>query len=90
MYLSLVWQSFLDLPAIIVDIIGHKFSMAIIFILACVFLLPLAFHESAILTTVLLFGVRVCATGTITVASFYTPEIYPTSMRTTGKELWAQ
>ncbi|KAK1551241.1 hypothetical protein Q3G72_032559 [Acer saccharum] len=24
MYLSLVWQSFLDLPAIIVDIIGHK------------------------------------------------------------------
>ncbi|KAK0571490.1 hypothetical protein LWI29_017033 [Acer saccharum] len=72
------------LPAIIVDIIGRKLSMAIMFILACVFLLPLAFHQSAVMTTVLLFGVRVCATGTITVASFYAPEIYPTSMRTTG------
>ncbi|KAL5836241.1 hypothetical protein ACOSQ4_015738 [Xanthoceras sorbifolium] len=72
------------LSAIIVDIIGRKFSMAVMFILACAFLLPLAFHQSAILTTVLLFGARMCATGTITVASFYAPEIYPTSMRSTG------
>ncbi|KAG5535880.1 hypothetical protein RHGRI_023601 [Rhododendron griersonianum] len=71
------------LSAILVDRIGRKLSMVIMFALGCIFLLPLVFHQKEILTC-LLFGVRMCIMGTITVANIYAPEIYPTSIRATG------
>lgn len=63
------------LSAVTVDKMGRKLSMTLMFVLACIFLLPLLFHQSAIVTTVLLFGARMCATGTITVATIYAPEV---------------
>ncbi|KAJ4829214.1 hypothetical protein Tsubulata_024523 [Turnera subulata] len=72
------------LSAVLVDRVGRKLSMAMMFVLACISLLPLISHQSAYVTTALLFGARMCAIGTFTVASIYAPELYPTSARTTG------
>ncbi|GMP47329.1 hypothetical protein CsSME_00015115 [Camellia sinensis var. sinensis] len=89
LYVDVFITSLAELPglvlsAIIVDRIGRKLSMAIMFMLGCIFLLPLAFHQKEVLTTGLLFGARMCLMGTITVANIYAPEIYPTSIRATG------
>ncbi|GFY80563.1 major facilitator superfamily protein [Actinidia rufa] len=89
LYVDVFITSLAELPglilsAIIVDRIGRKLSMAIMFALGCILLLPLVFHQKEILTTGLLFGVRMCMMGTITVANIYAPEIYPTSIRATG------
>lgn len=59
----------------IVDKIGRKLSMVIMFVLACIFLLPLAYQQSATLTTVLLFGARMFTIGSFTVACIYAPEV---------------
>ncbi|KAM7272427.1 hypothetical protein ACFE04_027090 [Oxalis oulophora] len=75
------------LAAIVVDSIGRKRSIAAMFILAFIFLLPLVFKQSAIITTGLLFGARMSAIGTFTVVSIYAPELYPTSVRATGAGL---
>ncbi|XP_038992882.1 organic cation/carnitine transporter 7-like isoform X2 [Hibiscus syriacus] len=74
----------LFLSAILVDRVGRKQSMAFMFGLAFIFLLPLLTHQPSVLTTCLLFGARMNAMGTFTVASIYSPELYPTSVRTTG------
>lgn len=74
--------------AIIVDKIGRKLSMVLMFVLACIFLLPLVFHQSAVVTTVLLFGVRMCATGTFTVATIYAPEVISWNFSCLLKELY--
>ena len=66
------------LSAIIVDRVGRKLSLIIMLTLAFIFLLPLAFHQSTILTTGLLFGARMCTMGTITVTCIYAPEVSPT------------
>ncbi|EOY32205.1 Major facilitator superfamily protein, putative isoform 1 [Theobroma cacao] len=72
------------LSAILIDRVGRKQSMALMFVIAFVFLLPLLTRQSAVLTTCLLFGARMCAMGTFTVACIYTPELYPTPVRATG------
>ncbi|OMO53222.1 General substrate transporter [Corchorus capsularis] len=72
------------LAAILVDRVGRKQCMAFMFLLAFIFLLPLLTHQSAVLATCLLFGARMFASGTFNVACIYTPEIYPTPVRTTG------
>ncbi|XP_057998219.1 organic cation/carnitine transporter 7-like isoform X3 [Hevea brasiliensis] len=72
------------LSVVIVDRFGRKPAMTIMFILAWVFLLPLVSSQSAILTTGLLFGARMFSMGTFTVACIYAPELYPTSVRSTG------
>ncbi|GMP47330.1 hypothetical protein CsSME_00015115 [Camellia sinensis var. sinensis] len=79
LYVDVFITSLAELPglvlsAIIVDRIGRKLSMAIMFMLGCIFLLPLAFHQKEVLTTGLLFGARMCLMGTITVANIYAPE----------------
>ncbi|KAJ6863760.1 hypothetical protein NC652_040347 [Populus alba x Populus x berolinensis] len=89
LYINVFITSLAELPgillsAIIVDRFGRKLSMAFMFVLACIFLLPLIFHQLATLTTALLFGARMCAIGTFTVASIYAPEVYPTAIRATG------
>ncbi|XVF19135.1 hypothetical protein REPUB_Repub11eG0083000 [Reevesia pubescens] len=75
------------LSALLVDRLGRKLSMAFMFVLAFIFLLPLLIHQSAVLTTCLLFGARMCAMGTFTVACIYSPELYPTPVRATGAGL---
>ncbi|KMS97142.1 hypothetical protein BVRB_7g178070 [Beta vulgaris subsp. vulgaris] len=72
------------LSAAMVDKLGRKVSMASMFFLCCLFLLPLAFNQSGGLVTPLLFGARICITATFTIVYIYAPEIYPTSVRTTG------
>ncbi|KAG6581245.1 Organic cation/carnitine transporter 7, partial [Cucurbita argyrosperma subsp. sororia] len=82
-------SSFAELPglalaAVMVDKIGRKLSMSSLFFLGATFLFPLAFYRIDGLTTSLLFGARICITSTFTVVCIYAPEIYPTSIRTTG------
>ncbi|KAE8687163.1 Organic cation/carnitine transporter 7 [Hibiscus syriacus] len=73
-----------SMAAILVDRVGRKQSMALMFGLTFIFLLPLLTHQPSVLTTFLLFGARMNAAGTFTVACIYSPELYPTSVRTTG------
>ncbi|XP_059636508.1 organic cation/carnitine transporter 7-like [Cornus florida] len=89
LYIDVFVTSLAELPgvflsAVIVDRIGRKLSMGIMFMLGCIFLLPLVVQQHEILTTALLSGARMCFIGTFTVAYIYAPEVYPTSMRTTG------
>lgn len=74
----------LVLSAVLVDRIGRKLSIAFMFLLGCIFLVPLVFNLHEGLTTSLLFGARMCVIGTFTVACIYGPEIYPTPVRSTG------
>ncbi|KAF2309178.1 hypothetical protein GH714_001057 [Hevea brasiliensis] len=88
-YKDVFITSFAELPGLIlsaltVDRFGRKLSMVVMFFICCIFLLPLVVHQSGALTTVLLFGARICITETFTVVYIYAPEIYPTSVRTTG------
>ncbi|CAK9138377.1 unnamed protein product [Ilex paraguariensis] len=79
LYRDVFVTSFAELPglvlsAILVDRIGRKLSMALMFVLGCIFLLPLVIHQHEILTTLLLFGARMCIIGTFTIAGIYCPE----------------
>ncbi|OWM81921.1 hypothetical protein CDL15_Pgr007960 [Punica granatum] len=49
-----------------------------------VFITSFAVDQQAGLTTALLFGARICITATFTIIYIYAPEVYPTSVRTTG------
>ncbi|CAK7345864.1 unnamed protein product [Dovyalis caffra] len=89
LYINVFITSLAELPgillsAIIVDRFGRKLSMAFMLVVTCIFLLPLVSHRSGILTTALLFGARMCAIGSFTVAAIYAPEVYPTAVRATG------
>ncbi|KAB1213586.1 Organic cation/carnitine transporter 7 [Morella rubra] len=72
------------ISAAIVDKLGRKLSMSAMLFLCCVFLIPLVFHQPEGLTTALLFGARGCITAAFTIVYIYAPEVYPTSVRTTG------
>ncbi|CAN1167951.1 Organic cation/carnitine transporter 7 [Linum perenne] len=74
----------LILSAFIVDRVGRKLSMAFMFFLGFIFLLPLLLPQSPVFTTAVLFGARMCISGTFTVACIFAPELYPTSVRATG------
>lgn len=89
LYRDVFISSFAEIPglvlsATIVDRFGRKLSMAAMFFLCCIFLLPLMFPQNEVVTTLLLFGARLCITGTFTVVYIYAPEVYPTSIRSTG------
>lgn len=85
MFSSLVLQfPGLIISAFTIDKLGRKGSMSTMFFLCCIFLLPLMVHQPQALTTFLLFMARICITTTFTVVYIYAPEIYPTSVRTTG------
>ncbi|CAK9146143.1 unnamed protein product [Ilex paraguariensis] len=88
-YKDVFITSFAEFPGLLlsaatVDKLGRKLSMSTMFFLCSIFLLPLVFHQSRNLTTGLLFCARICITATFTVVYIYAPEIYPTSLRTTG------
>ncbi|KAL8043663.1 hypothetical protein ABFX02_09G128054 [Erythranthe guttata] len=88
-YKDVFITSFAEFPGLVlsaatVDKFGRKNSMAAMFLVCFIFLLPLVFHQPQSLTTGLLFGARICITGTFTILYIYAPEVYPTSVRTTG------
>ncbi|KAJ0735315.1 putative major facilitator, sugar transporter, major facilitator superfamily [Helianthus annuus] len=88
-YKDIFITSFAEFPGLLIsaftiDKLGRKLSMSIMFFLCCLFLLPLVSHQPQTVTTALLFLARVCITTTFTVVYIYAPEIYPTSVRTTG------
>ncbi|TVU46028.1 hypothetical protein EJB05_05544 [Eragrostis curvula] len=74
----------LILSAVLVDWFGRKASMWSMLFACCAFLAPLVVHQNEFLTTTLLFGARACGTGSTTVLCLYAPEVYPTSVRSTG------
>ncbi|KAI3782310.1 hypothetical protein L2E82_12352 [Cichorium intybus] len=89
MYRDVFITSLAELPglvfaAFIVDRIGRKHSMELMFFIGFIFLLPLLSHQSEIFTTASLFGSRMFIIGTFTIANIYAPEIYPTAVRATG------
>ncbi|XP_058197688.1 organic cation/carnitine transporter 7 isoform X2 [Rhododendron vialii] len=88
-YADVFITSFAEVPGLLlsaatVDKFGRKLSMSAMFFLCSIFLAPLVFHQAPGLTTGLLFGARTCITATFTIVYIYAPEIYPTSVRTTG------
>ncbi|EEF48695.1 sugar transporter, putative [Ricinus communis] len=88
-YKDVFITSFAEIPGIIlagltVDRFGRKLSMSVVFFICGIFLLPLVVHQSATLTTALLFIARIFITDTFTVVYVYAPEMYPTSVRSTG------
>lgn len=72
------------LSATVMDRLGRKLSMAASFFLCCIFLLPLMVIQHEAVTTLLLFGARLCIAGAFTIVFIYAPEVYPTSIRSTG------
>ncbi|XP_065876226.1 organic cation/carnitine transporter 7-like [Euphorbia lathyris] len=88
-YRDIFITSFAEFPglviaAVTVDRLGRKVSMAGLFFVCLMFMLPLVVQQRAAVTTALLFGARICITGTFAVVYVYAPEIYPTSVRSTG------
>nr|CAD1840300.1 unnamed protein product [Ananas comosus var. bracteatus] len=89
LYKNVFVSSFAEIPglvlsAVMVDRIGRKLSMSSMLFISCVFLLPLVFHQTEAITTASLFGARICISASFTIVYIYAPEIYPTSVRTTG------
>ncbi|CAA0809024.1 Organic cation/carnitine transporter 7 [Striga hermonthica] len=89
LYMDVFITSFAEFPGLIlsgllVDKIGRRFSMVVMYLIGFIFLLPLLFHQNELITTSLLFGARMCFIGNYTVAGIYCPELYPTCVRTTG------
>nr|XP_043628057.1 organic cation/carnitine transporter 7-like [Erigeron canadensis] len=74
----------LGLAAIILDKLGRKLSMEIMFIMGFILLLPLTVHQNDAMTTAFLFGARMFISASFIVACIYAPEVYPTNLRATG------
>ncbi|KAK8968615.1 Organic cation/carnitine transporter 7 [Platanthera guangdongensis] len=88
-YKDVFITSFAELPgllllAVMVDRIGRKLTMITMLSSAFVFLIPLAFPQTPMLTTTLLFCARLCITAGSTGLCIYAPEMYPTSLRSSG------
>lgn len=88
-YLNVFITTLAEFPGLVVsgflvDKIGRKLSMGIMFGFGCIFIFPLIFQMKEIPMLVLLFGARMCMMATITIANIYAPEIYPTPIRSTG------
>ncbi|XP_052167385.1 organic cation/carnitine transporter 7-like isoform X1 [Oryza glaberrima] len=74
----------LILSAAIVDKIGRKLSMSSMLYISCLCIAPLMVPQTESLTTIFLFGARICISASFIVLHIYAPEIYPTAVRATG------
>ncbi|CAO2836255.1 unnamed protein product [Amaranthus hypochondriacus] len=88
-YKSVFITTFAELPGlviagILIDQLGRKYSMALMFVVCSAFLFSLAHRQTELVTTILMFGARACIMGTFTIAFIFAPELYPTSVRNTG------
>ncbi|KAI3990259.1 hypothetical protein MKX01_037598 [Papaver californicum] len=80
LYIDVLMTSFAEFPRLLlaaatVDRIAHKLSISTVFFTCCIFLLPLMFDQPENLTTALLFGARICITGTFIVVYIYALEV---------------
>uniref|UniRef100_A0A0E0EUX0 Major facilitator superfamily (MFS) profile domain-containing protein n=1 Tax=Oryza meridionalis TaxID=40149 RepID=A0A0E0EUX0_9ORYZ len=74
----------LILSAAIVDKFGRKLSMSSMLYISCLCIAPLMVPQTESLTTIFLFGARICISASFIVLHIYAPEIYPTAVRATG------
>ncbi|VAI21131.1 unnamed protein product [Triticum turgidum subsp. durum] len=65
----------LILSAAIVDKFGRKLSMSSMLYVSCLCIAPLMFAQTESLTTVFLFGARICISASFTVLHIYAPDI---------------
>lgn len=65
----------LVLSAATVDRFGRKLSMSAMLFISCAFLLPLVVEQKEAITTALLFGARICISGSFTICYVYAPEV---------------
>ncbi|XP_020578395.1 organic cation/carnitine transporter 7-like [Phalaenopsis equestris] len=89
LYKDLFITSFAELPglillAVMVDRFGRKITVVTMLFAALVCLIPLAFSKTEGLTTALLFCTRSFITTSMTCLCIYAPEVYPTSLRSSG------
>ncbi|TVU30582.1 hypothetical protein EJB05_22212 [Eragrostis curvula] len=89
LYKNVFISSFAEIPgallsAMVVDRFGRRLSMASMLFSSCVFLFPLVFSRTEMLTRISLFGARLCISASFTIIYIYAPEIYPTAVRSTG------
>ncbi|KAI3701746.1 hypothetical protein L6452_27056 [Arctium lappa] len=89
LYANVFITSFAELPglglaAIILDKLGRKISMEVLFLAGFLLLLPLVVHQNETITTTFLFGARMFVSASFIVACIYAPEVYPTNIRATG------
>ncbi|XP_060189534.1 organic cation/carnitine transporter 7-like isoform X2 [Lycium barbarum] len=89
LYTNVLINSLAEIPgillsAILVEKVGRKFTMALMYALYFLFLLPLLAPQLPALTTALLFGARAFIMGSSITVCVYCEEIYPTSIRSTG------
>ncbi len=88
-YVKILWASAAELPgllvtAVIIELLGRKWTMAIEFLLCMIGFLLLLICVSDTLLTFFLFLVRVFASGVFQAIYVYTPEVYPTNTRAIG------
>jgi hypothetical protein len=61
--------------AMVVDRFGRRLSMASMLFTSCVFLFPLVFSRTELLTRISLFGARLCIAASFTIIYIYAPEV---------------
>ncbi|XP_060189632.1 organic cation/carnitine transporter 7-like [Lycium barbarum] len=89
LYINVLITSLAEIPGVIlsamlVEKAGRKLTMALMYALYFLFLLPLLAPQLPALTTALLFGARTFIMGSCVIGGVYSREIYPTSVRATG------
>lgn len=89
-YIDLLWTTLAEFPGILVTIFiierfGRKKTMTVqhIVFAVCVFFILLATQERVLLT-IILFAARGIIAGVFQAAYVYTPEVYPTPLRSVG------
>jgi hypothetical protein len=65
----------LVISALIVDKLGRKLSMSLTLFASFLFMGPLLFYQSEMLTAISLFGARVCISTSFTIVYIYAPEV---------------
>ncbi|XP_054280439.1 synaptic vesicle 2-related protein [Macrosteles quadrilineatus] len=89
-YMDLLWTTLAEFPGIfltifVIERFGRKYTMAVqfVFFTLCISLLFICVESRAILT-VTLFLARGVIAGVFQAAYVYTPEVYPTPLRSVG------
>ncbi|OXA60411.1 synaptic vesicle 2-related protein [Folsomia candida] len=89
-YIDLLWTTLAEFPGILITIfvldkIGRKNTMAAQFVLFALTIFMFCFPiEDRVVKTIILFAARGIVSGVFQAAYVYTPEVYPTSMRSIG------
>jgi len=72
------------IAALLIDRLGRKYSQSVMFVGCAVSTLSLLVSNSSLLRLVFSFGGRMFSLGAFSATYAYTPEVYPTTIRTTG------